>query len=133
MTPRFLLDTHILVHWLGDAKRLSREQRRVLDHAASRVETLGLSAMSLLEISTLACDGHLKMKTDINDLFAALQANSLIRIIPLSFDVAFEAGALRALRDPADRVIVATARVHGLQLLTSDERIVRSGFARTIH
>jgi PIN domain nuclease of toxin-antitoxin system len=132
MTPRLLLDTHILLRWLGDTKRLSQEQRRVLEQAAARGESLGLSAMTLLKISLLTEDGRLKLTTGTGELFATLQDNPLIQILPITFEVALEAGSLRVLGDPADRAIVATARVHGMQLLTSDEGILRSGLARTI-
>ena len=47
--------------------------------------------------------------------------------LPLTFEIAIEAAQLgAALRDPADQAIVATARVHRLRLLTSDERIIDS-------
>lgn len=132
MTPRFLLDTHVLLRWLGDSKRLSRQQRRTLEQVAARGEPVGLSAMSLLEIAILGSDGHITVRPDVNAFFLDLEGNPLIRILPLSAEIAVEAGSLRGLRDPADRVIVAAARVHGMQLLTSDERILRSGLARTI-
>ena len=132
MNPRFLLDTHVLLRWLFESRKLSREQSRCLDRLSRTSQMVGLSAISLLEIATLTNDRHLEVKTGITGLFAELQASPLIRILPLSFDIALEAGALRVLRDPADRAIVATARVHGMQLLTSDERIVRSGLARVI-
>ncbi len=49
-----------------------------------------------------------------------------MRVLPLSHDIAAEAAALGSLRDPADRTIVATARVHRLRLVTSDQRIIDS-------
>jgi len=50
----------------------------------------------------------------------------------ISYDVAAEAGALMALRDPADRVITATARVHRMTLLTADERVLKSGVVKSM-
>jgi PIN domain nuclease of toxin-antitoxin system len=50
----------------------------------------------------------------------------MFRILPITIPIAAEAGRLSVLRDPADRAIVATARVHGLRLLTSDQRIIAS-------
>lgn len=132
MTPQFLLDTHVIIRWLFESRKLSREQSRRLEHLVRSDQPIGLSAMSLLEISFLSYDGRLHLKTSTSELLATLEANPLIQIIPVSFEIALEAGALRVLRDPADRAIVATARVHGMQLLTSDERILQSGLARTI-
>ena len=47
LNPRFLLDTHIVVRWLYEPKKLSREQHRVLDEAVRRGECVGVSAFSL--------------------------------------------------------------------------------------
>lgn len=55
-----------------------------------------------------------------------MQANPTFHVLPISYEIAAEAGLLDNLRDPADRAIVATARVHGLRLMTSDQRIIES-------
>jgi len=96
----------------------------VLEGAVRRGEPLALSAISLLEIAILTRDGKLGLPTQ--DFFDELQANPLIQIIPLTHDVAAEVASLGGIRDPADSVIVATARVHRLRLLTSDQRIIGS-------
>ena len=123
MLPRFLVDTHVAVRWLMEANRLSREQMRVMEQAVRRTEPIALSAMSLLEIAMLASQGRLRIRLD--EFFEELQANPLFRIFPLSYEIALEVASLGSdLRDPADRAIVATARVHRLGLLTSDQRII---------
>ncbi len=61
------------------------------------------------------------------DLLRQLEDNPTFQIIPITAEIAQEAGALAgSLRDPGDCVIVATARVHRLTLLTSDLRIIDS-------
>ena len=127
MLPRYLLDTHVVVRWLIEARKLSREQARILESAVRRDEPLALSCISLLEIAVLASDGKLRLTKPLAEFFTELQENPAFTILPLSYDVAAEVGALgNSLRDPADRTIVATARVHRLRLVTSDERIVSS-------
>ena len=126
MLPHLLLDTHILIRWLSDLRRLSREQSRVLDAAVRRAEPIGLSAMSLLEIAMLTNLGKLKLKTTLENFFGELEANPALRVFPLTYEVAVEAAPFSNLRDPADRAIVATARVHRLRLVTSDDRIIES-------
>jgi len=54
-----------------------------------------------------------------------MRANRFL-VLPLSYEVAAEAALLGNLRDPADRAIVATARVHRLSLVTSDQKIIES-------
>ena len=126
MNPRFLLDTHIVVRWFSEPKRLSREQRRVLEDAIRCGECVGVSAISLLEIAVLA-PGLKRIGSGLYELFRELDTNPAFQIIPLTTDVAYEVAAIGdSLRDPADRAIVATARVHRLRLLTADQRIIES-------
>jgi PIN domain nuclease of toxin-antitoxin system len=125
LLPRFLVDTHVAVRWLMEASKLSREQMRLMEQAVRRVEPVGLSAISLLEIAMLTSQGKLRARVD--EFFEELQANPMFRIIPLSYEVALEVASLGGgIRDPADRAIVATARVHRLRLMTSDQRIIES-------
>ncbi len=126
MLPRFLLDTHIAVRWLIQARRLSREQLRALEESVRRAEPVALSAISLLEIAVLAGEGRLRLKVSLDEFFEELQGNPVFRLLPLDYEVASEVASLGILRDPADRTIVATARVHRLRLVTSDQRIIDS-------
>ena len=70
---------------------------------------------------------------DRDELFHALDTNPVFRVIPLTTDIGREMGALGdSLRDPGDRIIVATARVHRLRLLTADQRIIDSNLVPVI-
>lgn len=125
MLPRFLLDTHVVVRWMIEARKLSREQLRVLEGAVRRTEPVAISAISLIEIAVLTNDR--KLKLPIEDFFDELRANALFRLLPLTYEIAAEIASLGgSLRDPADRAIVATARVHRLRVVTSDQRIIDS-------
>jgi len=132
LSPRFLLDTHIVIRWLSDPQKLSREQRLVIGNAERRGECVDLSAFSLIEIVMLT-EGRKPISAGLNELFHELDTNPTFRIIPLATDVAREMAAMGdGLRDPADRVIVATARVHRLRLLTADQRIIESDLVPVI-
>jgi PIN domain nuclease of toxin-antitoxin system len=131
LTPKILLDTHIAIRWLSEPKKLSREQCRALEDAVRRGEFAGVSAFSLLEIALLA--ERRRISTGMNELFHELDTNPSIRVLPLTTEVAREVSALGdALRDPADRVIVATARIHRLRLMTADQRIIGSKLVEVI-
>lgn len=133
MTASALLDTHILIRWLADPNRLSRDQARVLNEVIRRNETVAISGMTLLEIALLSSGGILRMKLSMDEVFSELEASPVFRILPLTIEIAREVASLGAtLRDPADRVIVATARVHGLRLLTSDQRILESNVVSAV-
>ena len=132
MLPRLLLDTHIVVRWLSDLKRLSREQARVLEKTVQRGEPVALSATTLVEIAVLMSERKLTLKMSSDEFFSILQSNPIFRILPVTYEIASDVFSLVALKDPADRVIAATARVHRLQLVTSDQRIIGSKLVSVI-
>jgi PIN domain nuclease of toxin-antitoxin system len=127
LVPQFLLDTHVLVRWLVEPKRLSRDQTRVLRDAIRRGEPLAVSAITLLEIAVLLGKGRTRLRVPVQELFAVLDAGTRFHVVPLDVEIAAEVAALGdTLRDPADRAIVASARVHGFRLVTSDQPIIQS-------
>ena len=127
MLPRFLLDTHAAVRWVSESKKLSRQQGQVLAQALRRAEPVTVCSISLLEMAVLASQGRLRLKLSLEQVFEELQAIPMFRILPLTYEIAQEVASMgSALKDPADRAIVATARVHRLRLLTSDHRIIDS-------
>jgi len=132
MVPQYLLDTHILLRWLLEKKRLTREQSRVLEEAVQSYEPLGISPVTLLEIGLAWGSGDLRLIPSLEEFFNDLRSNPVFELLPVTYEVALEMAHLGALRDPADRAIVATARVHGLRLITSDQRIVESNLVSVV-
>ena len=133
MSPRFLLDTHVLVRWLAAPKRLSREQTRILRDAVRHREPVAISAITLLEIAVLFGKDSVRSEIPVEELFTELESNPAFQIIPLTVDVAAEVAAIGgSLRDPADRAIVSTARIQKLRLLTSDQRIIDAGLVPVV-
>jgi PIN domain nuclease of toxin-antitoxin system len=131
VTPRFLLDTHVVVRWLTLPKKLTSDQARILREAERHRETVAISAFSLIEIAMLAQSAG-KITGRADQIFLALETNPMFEILPITIPIALDAGALTMLRDSADRTIVATARVHGMRLLTSDQRIIDSKLVSVI-
>jgi PIN domain nuclease of toxin-antitoxin system len=115
-------------------KKLSREQTRILQETIRRNEPVAISAITLLEIAVLSGDGRrTRQDVPLDQLFTELDTNPAIQIIPLTVEIAAEVAALGgSLRDPADRAIVATARVRRLKLITSDQRIIDSGLVPVV-
>ena len=99
----------------------------MLRGAVRRCQQLALSAITLVEIAALLGEGSTRLRVPAEELFAALGPGAGFHIVPIDVEIAAEVAAMGgALRDPADRAIVATARVHRLRLVTSDQRIVES-------
>jgi PIN domain nuclease of toxin-antitoxin system len=119
-----LLDTHVLIRWLFEASKLSRSQLRALESAVRRGEPVALSAISLLEIAVLASRERPASKAPLDELFQDLNSNPAFRVLPLTYEVALDVALLSVLRDPADRAIAATARVH--------QRIIESKLVQVV-
>ena len=99
---------------------------RTLEASVQRGEPVALSAVSLLEIAVLASGERRPFEVPLSEFFEDVSSSPVFRVLPLTYEVALEAVALRTLRDPADRAITATALVHRLRLVTSDQRIIES-------
>lgn len=123
-----LLDTHILLWWLEGGGRLSAAQRRALDRISPAAPAL-LSEISLWEVAVLHELGRIRLSRPLAEWLRMASAPPLVQTCRIDAAVAAETTALPPTfhRDPADRIIVATARVHGASLVTSDGRIAASG------
>ena len=128
-----LLDTHVLLWWLQGDGPLSPGQRRTLD-AADGDSPLRVSDISLWEVAMLQSLGRIRLKLPLRDWLEKAVAPPLVRRHGISPAIAAELAALPDWfhRDPADRVLVATARVLGATLLTQDRRILESALVPTI-
>jgi PIN domain nuclease of toxin-antitoxin system len=121
-----LLDTHAWL-WLlqGDSQRLGPTTReRIL--AAAREGLLRLSAISLWEVGMLVAKQRLVVSLPCQDwVRQALQVPGL-SLVPLTPEIAVQASFLPGEfhGDPADRIIVATARATGAVIVTADQRIL---------
>lgn len=131
---RHVADTHVVVRWLTDDRKLSREHARVLERSERAGTQVGVSALSLWEIAKLVERGRLELQQSLDESLAVLESGPLFSILPLTSRIAIESTRLGAAfpSDPVDQIIAATARCHGLVLMTSDEQIVESGAVSVI-
>lgn len=128
-----LLDTHVLLWWLTDSARLSPAQREVTA-SASAVSPLLVSDISLWEVAMLHSLGRIRLSLPLRDWLEAAVAPPMVQRHGISPAIAAELASLPESfhRDPADRILVATARVLGATLLTRDRRIVDAALATTL-
>lgn len=128
-----LLDTHILLWWFDAVSRLSPRQEELLQ-GASEEEPLWVSDITLWEVATLSSLGRIELSLPLRDWLEQATALPLVQRLPITPAVAAEVAALPDSfhRDPADRIIVASARVLGATLLTRDGRIIDSGLVPTV-
>ena len=119
-----LVDTHTFFRWRLEPERLTRPQQRVLRIAENQGTTVWISAITLWELALLAAHGRIKTKGPL-DVWLTDIVSPPIEVLPITPEIAAAGARLGSgfHKDPADRIIVATARCHGLKLVTSDERI----------
>ena len=130
---RALLDTHVLIWWLDDHDRLSRAQVEVLSEASAE-SPLVVSDISLWEVATLHSLGRVHLAIPLREWLEKAVAPPLVKRQHISPAIASEVASLPDSfhRDPADRILVATARVLGLTMLTRDRRIVDATLVETL-
>jgi PIN domain nuclease of toxin-antitoxin system len=119
-----LLDTHVLVWWLSESPELSIAAKRAIRRYSGPGE-IAVSAISVLEIATAARRGRLQFTVPVEQWLSDMRCIPQLRLEPVSADIAALAGSLADPMhgDPADRVIIATAIVLGVSLVTADERL----------
>jgi PIN domain nuclease of toxin-antitoxin system len=120
-----LLDTHIWLWVVAGSTELSASARQAIDKAGAQ-GALRIAAISLWEIALLASRGRIVLGKSISLWLDEALAEPGPAIEPLNQQVAIESYALPEVfhPDPADRVIVATARVTGAVLMTRDRQIL---------
>jgi len=121
---RVVLDTHILVYWCLEPERLSPAQQHVISSLVPEEPAI-VADITLWEISALCSAGRLRLDLPLRDWLTQAVAPPLVRIAEISPRVADTVAQLTAWdnKDPADRLIVATALSHGARLLSNDHRI----------
>ncbi len=127
-----LADTHVVVWLAFNPGRLSRKARAAIDHARRNGDGLAISDITLLDLATLASKGRIRLDISLESFLREVEARFVV--LPISGRACARAMGLPAAypKDPADRIIGATALVEGLALVTADREIRRSKALSTI-
>ena len=127
----FLLDTHVWIWTQEQPDSIGSDSRVLLE---TTTHELCVSAVSSLEIARLVACGLLELRGSLDRWVRSAVDSIEARSIDVDHRVAIEAYKLpgRFHKDPADRLLVATARLHDLTLVTADERILAYRSVRTL-
>jgi PIN domain nuclease of toxin-antitoxin system len=122
-----LLDTHVWLWWLLGSEQLPKEEQAALDRLATR-GALRVAAVSLWETQMLHAKGRLSLNRPFDIWIRDATAVGVVQVLPLDVEVVIALDRLPASfhGDPADRLIVSTARAHHLPLATHDRAIRKS-------
>ena len=127
-----LVDTHVVVWLASEPERLSKNARAVIDEARQNGEGLAVSGITLVEIMTLYGRRRILLAMSLESFLGELERKFVV--LPINARVCARMLSLPAgyPKDPADRVIGATALVEGMSLVTADREIRRAKVVRTI-
>jgi len=127
-----LVDTHVVVWLAFDQKQISIRAKAAIADARKNADGLAICDITLLELATLARKGRIRLDVSLESFLQEVESRFVV--LPISGRACVRAMRLSASypKDPADRIIGATALVEGLSLLTADGAIRRARTVQTI-
>ena len=129
-----VLDTHVLLWWVsGDTARLSATAVQAIEQelAGGRIV---ISSFSAWELAMLVERGRVALSMDVETWLSVVGRIEAVRFVPVDNEISFRSVTLPGVfhKDPADRIIVATARKLAAPLITADEKIRAYLHVRTL-
>lgn len=128
-----VLDTHTLVWWVTGDPLLSKAAKSAIDKTKRRGEII-VSSMSAWEIALLVERDRLVLTMDVSSWLATVEQIEQVRFLSVDVEIATKSVSLPGQfhKDPADRMIVATARKLAVPLVTKDEKLRAYPHVKTI-
>jgi PIN domain nuclease of toxin-antitoxin system len=128
-----VLDTHALVWWANGDEALSTKAKAAIDRELAGGQII-ISAISAWEIAMLVEREKLVLSMDVGSWLATVAEIEAVRFWPVDVEIGLKSVALPGEfhKDPADRMIVATARKLAVPLVTKDEKIHAYAHVKTI-
>jgi len=128
-----VLDTHALVWWVNGDGALSVKAKRAIERELDGGEIV-ISAISAWEIAMLVERERLVLSMDVESWLSTVAQIEAVRFIPVDVEIGVKSVNLPGEfhNDPADRMIVATARKLAVSLVTRDEKIRNYKHVKTI-
>lgn len=128
-----VLDTHVWLWWLSNPEFLSQPARDALTEATSS-KSVRISTISTWEFALLVARGRLELKIPVSRWVATSETLPFVRFVPPDNAVLLQAAAFEESfpRDPADRIIAATALRLECPLVTKDRRLRSQRSLQTI-
>lgn len=117
-----VLDTHAWLWWVAAPEKLSEPARNAIDSA----DTLGVATISCWEVAMLTEAGRIDLDRDVEAWTKQALGDARIDTMPLTSGIALRAALLGRAGfqgDPADRIVYATARDVGADLVTKDRAL----------
>ena len=130
-----LLDTHVVYWTVSEPRRLSRPAARAIERTAAGAG-VGIASVTLFELAHLFRTRRIRAAPPlaVSSAVESIVSAARARVFDITLEIAAAATEFPHgfSHDPIDRLIAATARVHGYALVTKDERMQDSPLLRTI-
>mgnify|MGYP001205208797 FL=1 len=128
-----LLDTHVWVWWLAQPERLSKAARQAIQRNLS-AGSIGISTFSTWELALLVQRKRLQLSIDLAEWIAETERIKNVTFHPVTNAIALQSVNLPGSfhPDPADRILVATARHLGAAMITGDAKIRGYSHVKTL-
>lgn len=123
---RLLLDTHVLIQYLEGSSKIGKRSYAAVE-AATKADAILVSAITPWEIALLVSKGRLQLENDVMDWVRTALTKPGVHLVPLAPEIAVASTRLpfEMHPDPADRILVATARHLGATLVTADRALLK--------
>jgi PIN domain nuclease of toxin-antitoxin system len=127
-----VLDTHIWVWWVDGNQRLTKANEQWIQQYQS--QGLGVSIISCWEVAKLVENNKLVLSCSVSEWLNGALAYPGVQLLDLTLPIVVESTQLLGFhRDPADQIIVATARICNYPLLTIDDKILNYPNVQTLN
>lgn len=132
--PVIVLDTHALVWWAGGDSNLSDSAARRIQQEQEKKGSILISSITAWEIAQLVERGRLLLSMDVSDWMNLVAQIPAVTFVAVENEIAIKSVSLPGEfhKDPADRIIVATARKFAAPLITKDEKILAYPHVKTL-
>ena len=129
-----VLDTHVLVWWVSQIQPLSATAVKVINDTLHQEGEIIISSISAREISMLMMKGRLILSMELDRWLDEVSQIEGVRFMPVDNEIAIKSTVLPDTfhKDPADRIIVATARKLAAPLVTADAKIRNYAHVHTV-
>jgi PIN domain nuclease of toxin-antitoxin system len=125
-------DTHPLIFHAAGGQRLGPRARAMFAAAEARTAIIYVPIVVIWEVTLLARSVRVNLHRPVREFFADLFSSPSYQVHPMDAGQVFDAGELRALRDPFDALVCAAARDLELPLITRDSDVTNSRLVRAV-
>ena len=129
---KILIDTHVLIWALEKPEELGKTARSLIEDGENGIF---ISPVSTLEIAQLIRSGRIELNQTLSSWIRKALKNLMAETVPFTHETAEAAYQMQEPfhKDPADRILVATAALENLHLMTADKRILNYKHIYTVN